>query len=258
MQYARKEAELVRRLCVHDGLAEFVTEVFGWAQGPLPAALIASVGLPTGDEGFCMVRPTRPFVSPSRSALFGVAVGAVGDEARGGWVLGPPAPRRGGQGVGHGRQAALARAGTSCGPDRPTRRLPWDVTAVLPCSRAQVARIVAELHAVGVIHADLKPANFLVSDSTWHLVKISDFGMSDERMMLESTLGASSLRRTEGTKGTPLYCAPEMLVPDDDNDDVMKASRSTDMYSFGIIAHEVRALLSPLQYRVQAAPRFEV
>ena len=46
-------------------------------------------------------------------------------------------------------------------------------------------------------------------------------------------------QRTGETKGTPIYCAPEMLAAEG-SEGVARHSRSTDMYAFGIIAWEVR------------------
>ena len=72
---------------------------------------------------------------------------------------------------------------------------------------AQMAHIVAALHKVGAIHGDLKPANFLLTDTTSLVIKIADFGMSQLALssMTESSLGQSALHQTGGTKGTPVY-----------------------------------------------------
>ena len=94
----------------------------------------------------------------------------------------------------------------------------------------QIACSIAEIHSVGVVHGDLKPANFLLTDARSLNVRISDFGMSDVRQALDSTLGQSFMRGTGGTKGTPIYCAPEMMIPDADGV-VMRHSRSTDIYA---------------------------
>ena len=102
----------------------------------------------------------------------------------------------------------------------------------------QIACSIAEIHNAGVIHGDLKPTNFLLTDAHSLIVRISDFGMSDSRIAMDGTLGQSSMRGTGGTKGTPIYCAPEMVVPDA-NGVVMRHSRSTDIYAFAIIMWEI-------------------
>jgi hypothetical protein len=59
----------------------------------------------------------------------------------------------------------------------------------------------------------------------------------------------SSLSETSHIKGTPVYCAPEMLINpylDVVTDKVAKASRKTDMYAFAILAWEVLTQESPL------------
>jgi serine/threonine protein kinase len=68
---------------------------------------------------------------------------------------------------------------------------------------AQLARGVAELHAVGVVHGDMKPDNVLFGDKdSVTSLKISDFGTARIRGQLESTLGQSTLQRTGQMKGT--------------------------------------------------------
>ena len=116
----------------------------------------------------------------------------------------------------------------------------------------QIVSSLAELHAVGITHGDLKPANFLLLDGHSLSVRIADFGMSDAKQALDGTLGQSALHRTGGTKGTPIYCAPEMLVSDDDNS-VMRHSRSTDIYAFAIILWQILCQLRPFDHITNAA-----
>ena len=209
LQLARVEGQLVHRLCAEHGpaIGDFITLVYGFAEGPLPPALAAAIKVPPDDEGFCIV--------------LGLAAG--------------------------GPLAGVIHHGP---PVRPMTML--DKLRAL----AQVARAVAELHAVGLVHGDLKPDNILLGDSGFESIKIADFGMSKIREGLESTLGQSSLQRTGGIKGTPVYCAPEMFEEEDEEDDddgqervytdgVARASRSTDMYAFGLIAYEVLARKKP-------------
>ena len=110
----------------------------------------------------------------------------------------------------------------------------------------QIACSIAEIHSVGVVHGDLKPTNFLLTDARSLNVRISDFGMSDARQALNGSLGQSSMRGTGGTKGTPIYCAPEMLVPNEEGV-VMRHSRSTDMYAFAIIMWEILCQQRPFE-----------
>ena len=110
----------------------------------------------------------------------------------------------------------------------------------------QIACSIGEIHSAGVVHGDLKPTNFLLTDSHSLNIRIADFGMSDFRQVLNGTLGQSAMKRTGETKGTPIYCAPEMVVPDADGA-VMRHSRSTDIYAFAIIMWEILCQQRPFE-----------
>lgn len=87
---------------------------------------------------------------------------------------------------------------------------------------ADVARALRHLHAHGVVHLDLKPANVIVS---WTGVcKLADFGCS-----LKVELGRdrdASARRME-IGGTYTHRAPELLRGED-------VTPGADVYSFGV------------------------
>ena len=119
---------------------------------------------------------------------------------------------------------------------------------------AQLARGVTELHAVGLVHGDMKPANVLFGDSSVTSLKIADFGTARIRGQLDSTLGQSTLQRTGHMQGTPIYSAPEMMEEEDEDEDdegggktsgVARASRSTDVYALAIIMHEILTRKKP-------------
>lgn len=86
----------------------------------------------------------------------------------------------------------------------------------------QITAGLAEAHAQGVIHRDLKPENILITrDGT---VKMTDFGIA--RSVESNAL-------TTGTpKGTPDYMSPEQAQG-------RAATRSSDIYSLGLIMYEV-------------------
>ncbi len=114
---------------------------------------------------------------------------------------------------------------------------------------AGVARGLAELHAVGIVHADIKPGNILLSSDIPPQIRLADFGLSV--MKHEMSMNLSTLAGTSTFRGTPIYCAPEMLhnpyligTTDTsgkvyDEDAIAKPSRKTDMYAFAILAWEV-------------------
>ena len=104
------------------------------------------------------------------------------------------------------------------------------------------ARGLTELHRIGTVHADLKPDNILMSMTSPPDVRIADFGLSKirEQMIGPNTTTTASVQRTGTIAGTKLYLAPEMLpINADAEGKVARASRSTDMYAFGIVLHEV-------------------
>ena len=100
----------------------------------------------------------------------------------------------------------------------------------------QIACSIAEIHSVGVVHGDLKPANFLLPDARSLNVRISDFGMSAVRQALNGSLGQSSMRGTGGT----------MMVFDEEGV-VMRHTRSTDIFAFTIIMWEILCPLHPFE-----------
>lgn len=115
-----------------------------------------------------------------------------------------------------------------------------------------ISRGVAGLHSQNVVHGDLKPENILLSslDLTHTLVRVADFGSSEERSALAVTRGVlnnSSLILTTAMKSTPRYAAPEMLpnpnIPG--NTAVAKASRKTDVYALCAMIWELLAEKRP-------------
>ena len=101
----------------------------------------------------------------------------------------------------------------------------------LPCE--QVADIVRQLaaalhfsHSRGVVHRDVKPANFLLAnDGT---VKLMDFGMAEH---LEAIASEEGERRLV-VGGTPKYLAPEVALG-------LGVDGRADIYSLGILAFEL-------------------
>ncbi len=111
---------------------------------------------------------------------------------------------------------------------------PRDALMVL----SQIAKAIASLHKNGVVHADLKPANILISASVEREVKIIDFGMVQPIEAEEAVL----------VFGTYLYMHPELASSTQDKDKSTTARaelRATavgpyiDLYAIGVIALEL-------------------
>ncbi|MFW6050558.1 MAG: serine/threonine-protein kinase [Myxococcota bacterium] len=113
---------------------------------------------------------------------------------------------------------------------------------VPPRALVPVVRDVCEglraVHAHGVIHADLKPANlFLVDRARFGVaVKLVDFGLSKVQ-------GLERLTRTGEAPGTPTYMAPELLTGEG------RLDRRLDVYSLGVVAFEALAGRPPFAER---------
>src|SRR5580704_3122104 len=95
----------------------------------------------------------------------------------------------------------------------------------------QTCEAMAEAHALGVIHRDLKPHNLFVTTRPdgRSLIKVLDFGIS------KSMFANASPTITAQTMGSPSYMSPEQ----------MRSARSvdtrTDIWSLGVILYELLA-----------------
>ncbi|MBU4317479.1 MAG: protein kinase [Proteobacteria bacterium] len=78
------------------------------------------------------------------------------------------------------------------------------------------------IHAIGIVHRDVKPENILMDDET---PKITDFGLSRSPRM-------KAVSNSWDVKGTISYMAPEQFA------DFRKAGFAADIYSLGKILYE--------------------
>lgn len=107
-------------------------------------------------------------------------------------------------------------------------------TGAMPPGRAvqvlaQIASALANAHAAGLIHRDVKPANVILTNS-WapDVVKVVDFGL----VKAIAAPGAQESLSEKGTvSGTPAYMSPEAITRPDSVD-----GRS-DVYSLGCLAY---------------------
>ena len=114
-----------------------------------------------------------------------------------------------------------------------------DREARLPAERAaevarQIASGLAEAHAAGVVHRDLKPGNVVLLQrrGTGELIKIFDFGIAKlaDRALVAGD--ASRLTRDGAIFGTPHYIAPEQAQG-------AAVDGRADLYSLGVLLYRM-------------------
>jgi non-specific serine/threonine protein kinase len=102
---------------------------------------------------------------------------------------------------------------------------------------ASVADSLADAHAVGVLHKDMKPGNILVEatgDGQWR-TRLADFG-SAHLLHLDrlAQFGITRLgfTQTQASGGTPLYLAPEVIADG-------SATAPSDVYALGVMLYQL-------------------
>jgi hypothetical protein len=108
------------------------------------------------------------------------------------------------------------------------------VAGALPAARvarimADVAGALAEAHALGLVHRDIKAANIMLC---WRggkpdVTKVLDFGLAKDL----TDVASPKLTGTNVLTGTPLYMAPEMVAAPD------TVSAASDLYALGCLGY---------------------
>ena len=119
-------------------------------------------------------------------------------------------------------ETLAARLGRGPLPEREARRI-----------IAEVADALAYVHAQGIVHRDVKPANILIEEGTGRAV-LADFGIA------RGSDGGTSLTATGMVVGTPMYLAPEQAMGGAESVD-----GRADVYALGVVAWEALVGASP-------------
>ncbi|KAF9762226.1 putative serine/threonine-protein kinase MPS1 like protein, partial [Nosema granulosis] len=107
----------------------------------------------------------------------------------------------------------------------------------------QMLRILQVVHSNRIIHADIKPANFVIVDGN---LKLIDFNIS-------SKIKADTTRLDlESACGTLNYVAPEIL-----DSTLKQRRRGSDVWSLGIILYEMLYKRVPVDYTTNSADWLE-
>ena len=92
-----------------------------------------------------------------------------------------------------------------------------------------VCQVLAEAHALGIVHRDIKPQNiFLHRGRHGEWVKVLDFGIAK---MLGKVTSSQKITQEGSLVGTPAYMAPERLAD-------QPYGGASDIYSVGVILYE--------------------
>lgn len=103
----------------------------------------------------------------------------------------------------------------------------------------QIVGAIAEAHAHGIIHKDIKPGNIMVTPTGQ--AKVLDFGLAKivQKQNLESFAeSASDLSQTGIFQGTVAYMSPEQLRGE-------KLDYRTDVFSIGTVLYEMLSGVNP-------------
>jgi serine/threonine protein kinase/Tol biopolymer transport system component len=99
---------------------------------------------------------------------------------------------------------------------------------------SQIADALAQAHAKGIVHGDLKPGNIMIAKAG---VKVLDFGLATS-----AHREAEALTAMGAVMGTPAYMAPEQM-------EGKPTSARSDIFALGLVLYEMAAGKRPTSDR---------
>ncbi|GAB2915082.1 serine/threonine-protein kinase [Rheinheimera gaetbuli] len=103
----------------------------------------------------------------------------------------------------------------------------------------QIADALRFAHQIGIVHADLKPANIMVNRSG--IVKVLDFGVSQQLQLNHDIYAAEQHNHSTPLSGyTPAYASPQLLAG-------KTPSVSDDVFSFACLCYELLSSKHPYE-----------
>jgi len=119
----------------------------------------------------------------------------------------------------------------------------------------EIASALCAAHAAGIVHRDIKPANIMITAQG--SVKLLDFGLAivdpqfaaDDRNT--ATIAATLLTRPGTVIGTVAYMSPEQAQG-------RSVDARSDIFSFGVVFHQMLTGASPFQAESQIGLLFEI
>src|SRR5262249_22017706 len=101
----------------------------------------------------------------------------------------------------------------------------------------QTCEAIAEAHALGIIHRDIKPGNLFLTrrPNGTACIKVLDFGISKQL----GPDGGLDVTKTQDMLGSPLYMSPEQMRSG------KAADPRTDIWSLGVVLYELATGVVP-------------
>lgn len=103
----------------------------------------------------------------------------------------------------------------------------------------QIAEALNYAHQIGIVHADLKPANIMVNRAG--VVKVLDFGVSQTLQLNHDIYAAEQQSQTAPLSGyTPAYASPQLLAGN-------TPCVADDLFSFACLSYELLTSKHPFE-----------